>query len=85
MTARKILTAFREHGINLRAEGEQFLVRPRDGMLPTPLRDALIANRAEVLQLLRSPGVPCTGCGGPLFPCPTVCFWCRRRTAARAA
>jgi hypothetical protein len=51
--AASLLAALRDRGLELRADGERLLARPVERLTPD-LRDRVRANRAELLELLRS-------------------------------
>jgi hypothetical protein len=85
MSALATLSELHRRGARVLASGDTLRVRPGPEGLTDDLRDAIRANKAEIIALLETPVHSCSRCGRFAFPKPTTCYWCRQRKSEVAA
>jgi hypothetical protein len=85
MNALSILAELRKNGATLLASGTSLRVRPGPGGLTEQLREAIRANKPQLIALLETPTHSCERCGRFAYPKPTTCHWCRKAAAAERA
>ena len=57
MSARELLVQLREKGVEVKANGDRLVIDAPRGAITPDLRDALSANKAELLQILTAPPI----------------------------
>jgi hypothetical protein len=57
MSARELLLQLREKGVDVKANGDRLVIDAPRGAITPDLRDALSANKAELLQILNAPPI----------------------------
>jgi hypothetical protein len=57
MSARELLVQLREKGVEVKANGDRLVIDAPRGAITPDLRDALSANKAELLQILSAPPI----------------------------
>src|SRR5687768_17934969 len=57
MSARELLVQLREKGVDVKANGDRLVIDAPRGAITPDLRDALSANKAEILQILTAPPI----------------------------
>lgn len=57
MSARELLVQLREKGVDVKANGDRLVIDAPRGAITPDLRDALSANKAELLQILTAPPI----------------------------
>src|SRR5688572_16777740 len=57
MSARELLLQLREKGVDVKANGDRLVIDAPRGAITPDLRDALTANKAELLQILNAPPI----------------------------
>ena len=57
MSARELLLQLREKGVEVKANGDRLVIDAPRGAITPDLRDALSANKAELLQILTAPPI----------------------------
>ena len=55
MSARELLVQLREKGVEVKANGDRLVIDAPRGTITPDLREALSANKAELLQILTAP------------------------------
>src|SRR5215510_9733069 len=55
MTPRELLVQLREKGVELKSNGDRLIIDAPKGAITPDLRDALAANKAELLKILNAP------------------------------
>jgi len=55
MSARELLVQLREKGVDVKANGDRLVIDAPRGAITPDLREALTANKAELLQILNAP------------------------------
>src|SRR5688572_31641938 len=55
MSARELLVQLREKGVDVKANGDRLVIDAPRGAITPDLRDALSANKAELLRILTAP------------------------------
>ena len=55
MTPRELLVQLREKGVEIKSNGDRLLIDAPKGAITPDLRDALAANKAEILKILNTP------------------------------
>ena len=67
MTPRELLVQLREKGVEIKSNGDRLVIDAPKGAITPDVRDALAANKAELLKILNTP--PPTE--RPVSPAPT--------------
>src|SRR5215210_2779972 len=57
MSARELLVQLREKGVEVKANGDRLVIDAPRGAITPDLRDALSANKAEILRILTAPPI----------------------------
>ncbi|MGZ5436863.1 MAG: TubC N-terminal docking domain-related protein, partial [Pyrinomonadaceae bacterium] len=57
MSARELLVQLQEKGVDVKANGDRRVIDAPRGAITPDLRDALSANKAELLQILTAPPI----------------------------
>src|SRR6185503_7888504 len=57
MSPRELLVELREKGVEVKANGDRLVIDAPRGAITPDLRDALSANKAELLQILTAPPI----------------------------
>lgn len=57
MSARELLVQLREKGVEVKAQGDRLVIDAPKGLITRDLREALSANKAEILQILTAPPI----------------------------
>jgi hypothetical protein len=55
MSPRELLVQLREKGVEIKSNGDRLLIDAPKGAITPDLRDALAANKAELLRILNTP------------------------------
>jgi hypothetical protein len=55
MTPRELLVQLREKGVEIKSNGDRLVIDAPKGAITPDLRDALAANKAELLKILNTP------------------------------
>src|SRR5215470_295158 len=55
MSPRELLVQLREKGVEVRSNGDRLIIDAPKGAITPDLRDALAANKAELLRILNTP------------------------------
>src|SRR5215510_3765263 len=55
MTPRELLVQLREKGVELKSNGDRLVIDAPKGAITPDMRDALAANKAELLKILNTP------------------------------